>query len=73
MDRAGKMGREIKKMLHSTRLPLDKLQAKRESLQESKIIVNEMIQFEEAVVRCEEWLRKQRKFEETYFERRDDG
>jgi hypothetical protein len=26
-----------------------------------------MIQFEETVGRCEEWLKKQQKFEETYF------
>jgi 3-methyladenine DNA glycosylase Tag len=26
-----------------------------------------MIQFEETVVRCEEWLKKQKKFEETFF------
>lgn len=26
-----------------------------------------MIQFEETVARCEDWLRKQKKFEETFF------
>lgn len=26
-----------------------------------------MIQFEETVGRCDEWLKKQKKFEETYF------
>lgn len=46
---------------------MDKLVAKKESLQECKIITNEMIQFEETVVRCEEWLKKQKKFEETFF------
>lgn len=45
MERSIKTGREIKKTLHSTRLPLDKLIAKKESLQECKIITNEMIQF----------------------------
>ena len=33
VERAIRTGREIKKALHSTRLPLDKLQAKREALQ----------------------------------------
>ena len=45
VERSIKTGREIKKTLHSTRLPLDKLIAKKESLQECKIITNEMIQF----------------------------
>lgn len=26
-----------------------------------------MIQFDETVGRCDEWLKKQKKFEETYF------
>ena len=59
--------------MHSTRLPLDKLQAKRETLNECKIITNEMIQFEETVGRCEEWLKKQKKFEEEYFDMEDEN
>jgi hypothetical protein len=62
VERSIKTGREIKKTLHSTRLPLDKLLARKEQLQECKIITNEMIQFEETVTRCEEWLKKQRRF-----------
>ena len=41
--------------------------SKRDSLQECKIITNEMIQYEQTVGRCEEWLRKQKTFEETFF------
>jgi hypothetical protein len=67
VERSIKTGREIKKTLHSTRLPLDKLQARKEQLQECKIITNEMIQFEETVTRCEEWLKKQHRFEEGCF------
>jgi hypothetical protein len=67
VERSIRTGREIKKSLHSTRLPLDKLIAKREALTDCKIITNEMIQFEETVERCEEWLAKQRKFEESFF------
>jgi hypothetical protein len=46
------MGRDLKKTIHNTRLPLDKLIAKKESLHDCKIITNEMIQFEETVTRC---------------------
>lgn len=66
MEKANKLGKDLKKMI-ATKMPIERLLQRRESLSEQKIMTNEIISFEETVQRCEEWIGKAGRFEEEYF------
>jgi hypothetical protein len=70
IDRATKCGKELKKLTQNKQ-PLDKLKAKKDSLADQKIITNDMINFEEAIVRCEDWIVRANAFEDELFEELD--
>lgn len=63
IDRATKCGKELKK-LSQNKQSLDKLKARKEALADQKIITNDMINFEEAINRCEDWIVRANAFEE---------
>lgn len=66
IDRASKFGREIKKWSASKQL-LEKLRQRRETLTDQKIITNDMSNFEEAVVRSEDWTERAVAYENEIF------
>ncbi|KAL4454018.1 hypothetical protein ABPG74_003901 [Tetrahymena malaccensis] len=57
-DKAQKFSKELKKIMQD-RATLDELEQKNMiSLNEHKIITNEMIQFEQSIQRCRDWLQR---------------
>lgn len=66
IDRAVKIGKDLKKLTGS-KMTMEKLKQKRESLSEQSIITNEIVSFEETVNRCEVWINKANEFENEHF------
>jgi hypothetical protein len=54
IDRSIKFGKEIKKWCQNKQ-PIEKLRQRKDTLNDQKIITSDMSNFEEAVVRSEEW------------------
>lgn len=62
IDRAMKYGKEIKKWCQNKQ-PLDRLKQRRDTLIGQKIITSDMSNFEDAVIRSEEWTEKATNYE----------
>lgn len=66
IERATKLGKDLRKLAGS-KMTMDRLLQRRESLTEQNIITNEITSFEETVNRCETWINKANEFENECF------
>lgn len=67
IERSLKIGKQIKRNILNSKNSLQKLQSIKAQLQDNKIVTNQMIHFEQAVARAQEWIKKQNKFQQEYF------